>query len=86
MLDLGLWVGRAGDRGRGQWAALASPTLFSKVWPRVSARWGAQEPGRVASREYRPREAHLHVATQSLIPSVGGTEPEESEKQSLKEV
>ena len=40
----------------------------------------------MASREYRPREAHLHVATQSLIPSVGGTEPEESEKQSLKEV
>ena len=40
----------------------------------------------MASREYRPREAHLHVATQSLIPSVGVTEPEESEKQSLKEV
>lgn len=63
MLGLGLWVGRAGDKGRGQRAALASPTLFSKAWLRVSARRGTQEPGRVASGEYRPRKAHFHVAT-----------------------
>ena len=86
MLDLGLWVGRAGDGAEDNGQCWHLPLYSPKRWPRVSARKGAQEPGRVASGEHRPRKAHLHVATQSLVPSVGRTEPEESEKQNLQEI
>ena len=40
----------------------------------------------MAAREYTLKKAHLHVATQSLIPSIRGTEPEELEEQNLQEI